>query len=296
MIPLYIEEHLNCYMYDSSNAIVRYLQKDKGDRFVLKSENNYLFFLVAGQVKYSYGYQTNMVLKAGNFMLIPRESNCEIEAEADSQIVLLKMHHRINFCNHFPLEMLYELDKRSKGTKKPLQTITLKANEIISDWLKIVIKTTSGGLKCSYYQELKQKEILFFLRAYYTKEELIAFFTPILNSDMRFSNFIYENYQTIETIPQLAKLTSYSLSGFKKKFERVFGCPPAVWIKREKAKKIYHDINSTLRSFKDIAYEHRFSSPAHFDRFCKRQFKMSPGALRKSTKEKILQKTSACQN
>ena len=291
IVPLYVEEHLNCYMYDSSNAIIQYLSKVAGDKFMFKNEHSCILFLTNGQVKYSFGYQNNELLEADEFILLPRESNCVVEVEKDSEIVLLKMHHSVNFCDHFPLEMLYELNKHSIGEKKSLYR-TLKANEIISDWLKVVVKTTSGGLKCGYFQELKQKEILFFLRAYYTKEELIDFFTPILNKDMYFSDLIYKNYQTVENIYQLAEITNYSLSGFKRKFIRVFGCPPAVWINREKAKKIYHEINSTLKPFKTIAFEYNFSSPAHFDRFCKKIYKMSPGTLRKKTQEKILQKTA----
>jgi AraC-like DNA-binding protein len=273
-------------MYDSKNVIVHYFEKETGDKFLFKKEHSYFFFLIKGKVKYSFEKQVGKTLDAGTFLLIPQECDCVIEAEEHSEIVMLKMHHKINFCDHFPLEILHELNKDIEPTENSLHV--LKVNEVISDWLKNVVKTTVGGLKCTYFQELKQKEMLFYLRAYYSKEDLHAFFSPILNSDVRFSNLIYKSYQTVENINELAELTSYSLSGIKKKFMRIFGCSPAMWIEREKAKKIYHEINCTLKPFKEIANEYNFSSATHFDRFCKRMYNMSPGVLRKNTKHRIL--------
>ena len=282
--PLYLEDHLSCYLYNNEDAIVQYLNKEKGTNLKLKTKHNCLLFLVKGEIKCSFQYQIEMTLKAGDFLLIPRENNCVIDTHEDhSEIVILKMHHKVNFCNHFPLEVLFEMDCKTKKTPRALQ-----ANEIINDWLETVKKTILGGLKCSYYQELKQKEVLYYLRAYYTKEDLLAFFAPILNGDMQFSNLIYDNYTKVKKIDELAALTNYSLSGFKRKFGRVFDCSPAVWIEREKAKKIYHEINSTLKPFKEIASEYKFSSSSHFDRFCKKMYKMSPGKLRKNTKKNVL--------
>ena len=285
MTPLYVDEHLSCYLYDRENVIIQYLEKEKGDSFVFNKEYNYLFFVVNGHVKCSFAYRINSVLKSGDFILIPRGQKCAISVEEKSTMIMLKLHHKVNFCDHFPLEMLYEINKEQTHRRK-ISPI-LKANKIVSDWLNVVVQTTAGGLKCTYYQELKQKEVCFFLRAYYPKEELYAFFAPILNNDMNFSNIIYEKYQTVEGVKELAELTGYSMSGFKKKFASVFGCPPAGWISRERAKKIYHEINSTKKSFKEIAFEYGFSSSAHFNRFCKRMYNMSPGALRKNTRERV---------
>ncbi|MCL2329481.1 MAG: helix-turn-helix transcriptional regulator [Bacteroidetes bacterium] len=286
MTPLYVEEHLNCYLYDSANEIINHIEKDRGESFVFCKDNTHIFFVVNGRVKFAAGYLTNSVLEAGDFILIPRKQESVIAAEEKSNMIMLKLHHKVNFCDHFPLEMLYELNKERIQTTN--SSLVLSANKIVNDWLNIVVQTTVGGLKCTFYQELKQKEICFFLRAYYSKEELFAFFSPILNSDMRFSNLIYEKYMEANSVEELAELTNYSLSGFKKKFVSVFGCSPALWIAREKAKKIYHEINSTQKSFKEIVFEYDFSSQAHFDRFCKKMYNMSPGVLRRNTRDRVL--------
>jgi AraC-like DNA-binding protein len=203
----------------------------------------------------------------------------------NSSIVIINMHSEINFCNHFPLEILYELNESiaSENSAYPL-----KINEVVSDYLNTVVESISDGLKCAYFQELKQKELLFYLRVYYPKKDLAAFFAPMLNNDIRFSRLIYKNYESAKSVENLAFLTNYSVSGFKKRFMKVFGIPPHHWVEKEKSKKIYYEINCTQKTFKEISIEYDFSSTAHFDKFCKRVYGMSPGVLRESTKQRVL--------
>jgi len=286
---LYVEEHLNCYMYDTQkDSIIRYLEKEKGEKISFKNAHSQLFFLLKGKIKYNSEYYVNQVFKAGTFLLLPHESSCAIEVKEKLKLVVVKMHQEVNFCNHFPLTMLSEFNLNRKKTNDDSLLYLLKTNDVIDDWLKSVVKSISTGLKCSYFQELKQKEILYYLRAFYSKEDLFAFFSPILNGDVAFSNLIYQHHKLVKNINELAKITSYSLSGFKRKFGKVFGVPPAVWIKREKAKKIFHEINCTVKPFKEIAVEYDFSSSAHFDKFCKKMYNMSPGTLRENTKNRVL--------
>jgi AraC-like DNA-binding protein len=110
----------------------------------------------------------------------------------------------------------------------------------------------------------------------------------MLSNNIVFSNLIYQNYGSAKNIGELAEITNYSMSGFKKKFAKVFGVSPAVWVKREKAKKIYYEINCSLKTFKEISNEYNFSSPAQFNKFCKKMYNMPPGTLRKNNKKNIL--------
>jgi len=276
-------------MYDTQkDSIIRYLEKEKGEKISFKSTHNQLFFLLKGEIKYNFEYKINKIFNAGTFLLLPRESNCVMEVEEESQLVIVTMHHEINFCAHFPLIMLSERNLSQEKTTNDSLLHLLETNEMIDDWLKSVVKSISTGFKCAYFQELKQKEMLYYLRAFYSKEDLYVFFSPILNNDTAFADLIHQNYESIKNINELAEITRYSLSGFKRKFGKVFGMPPAVWIKRKKAKKIFHEINCTVKPFKEIAIEYNFSSPAHFDKFCKKMYNMSPGTLRESTKNRML--------
>jgi AraC-like DNA-binding protein len=217
-------------------------------------------------------------------MLLPSHQKCHVQVEEDAEIVLINLYSQINFCNQFPIEMLY----KAQPDKAQNLFFALKINKTIFNFLQSVIQLLGEGFKCAYFFELKQREILYYLRAYYSKADLVAFFAPVLNSDTDFSSKIYGNYEKIKNIGELAELTNYSMSGFKKRFTRVFGVSPSVWLQKERSKKIYHEINCSTKTFKELSIKYDFSSQAHFNSFCKKMYGMSPGELRESTVEKVL--------
>ncbi|MDR2125359.1 MAG: AraC family transcriptional regulator [Prevotellaceae bacterium] len=274
-------EHLNCYLYDNNkDPIIQVFDLKKDDIFLTVGTYNQIIFHLKGNITYSYGAYLNKDFKENTFLLFPHGFKCAIKAKEDSQIFVVNLL-KINFCNHFSLEMLYRLNESIKleTSHYPLET-----NKVIDDFLKNLVDTIGDGLKCAYLHELKQKELLYYLRAYYSKKDLFAFFSPILSDDIVFSELIYKNVDKVKTITELADIVNYSVSGFKKRFVRIFGVSPYHWMIKEKAKKVYYEINCTQKSFKEISIEFNFSSSAHFDKFCKKEFGMSPGVIRNATK------------
>ena len=277
-------EHLNCYLYNNQDIpLIEYTEIKEGETFVYNAICNQIIFLLKGKINFSCEYQINNVFEERTFLMFPHGYLCTMNVEENSLIVRVNMHNEINFCRNFPLEMLCELNEISKSWG-----YSLKVNKIISDYLENVVKTLSYGLKCAHFHDLKQKELLFYLRAYYPKKDLVAFFGPILNNDIRFAKTIYENYDSTKSIENLASIANYSVSGFKKRFVKVFGMYPRDWIEREKAKKMYYEINCTKETLQEIAAKYDFSSASHFNKFCKRVYGMPPSQLRKNTRQGIL--------
>lgn len=279
------KEHLNCYLYDNQNKLIDIdFHRAKGETLFLNTVYDQIVFLLKGKVCISYKSQDNEIFHEGTFRMIPK-GKCRVDVLEETNAVIINMHREIIFCNHFLLEMLYEL---SENIEVESFGYPLKTNEVIANYLDSVVDSIFEGLECTHFQELKQKELLFYLRVYYPKKDLAAFFGPILNSDIRFAKLIYENYESIKNIEELAVLTHYSIPGFKKRFVKVFGIPPHCWIEKEKAKKIYYEINCTQKTFKEIAVEYDFSSASYFNSFCKKVYGMSPGMLREKTKQRVL--------
>ena len=276
----YKDEHLNCFLYDSyENPTIAYINKTKGETLYLDENRNRIIFLLKGKINFLYA--TNQInFEERTFILLPRGCEYTMNIEENSSILIVNMHHKINFCEHFPLEMLYKLNKNIKIDTSVLQP--LKINHLISIYLENVTETISAGLKCIYFHEIKQMELFYYLRAYYPKPDLAAFFAPILNDDTAFAEQIYQNYETAKNLSDLAEATYYSISGFKKRFSKVFGIPPHTWIERERAKKIHYDINCTQKPFKEISSKYNFYSLSHFNKFCKKMYGDSPSALRKN--------------
>ncbi|MDR0667669.1 MAG: AraC family transcriptional regulator [Prevotellaceae bacterium] len=284
---LYPAEHLNCYMYNNKGGlpVVDYVKKAKGEIFELNEPNTEIVFLLEGRLVFSYGRYLNHLFKKGEILLLPPKTRCVVKVEDDVSAIIFRVHSKINFCDHFPLEMLYE---NKKKYLLPTLPHLLKINSRVSAFLKLLTASLNDGLKCLYFQELKQREFLFYLRAYYPKEELLAFFYPILNSDIRFSELVYKHIDKVKKLDDLASITNYSLSGFKKRFMKVFGMPAYQWMSQEKAKRIYHDINCTKKTFKELSVAYEFSSSAHFNSFCKKAFGVSPSKIRHQNQASII--------
>ena len=283
----YKDEHLNCFLYDSyENPIITYVDKTKGETFHVNENHNRIFFLLKGKISFLYASKTHTILEEGTFILLPRGCEYTMNIEEDSSILIVNMHYKVNFCEHFPLEILYKLNKNMKINHSTLHP--LKINKLISIYLSNVTATVSAGLRCVYFHEIKQRELFYYLRAYYPKPDLAAFFAPILNDDTDFAELIYQNYESAKSLSDLAEATHYSVSGFKKRFLKVFGISPHTWIEKEKAKKIHFEINCTQKPFKEISAKYNFYSLSHFNGFCRKMYGMSPSTLRKSTECTLL--------
>jgi AraC-like DNA-binding protein len=210
-------------------------------------------------------------------MLIPAGSHLQCKAQDDSTFIIIRLHNIKQLCDCFSFDRLL----REEVKDFIPEFYYLDINERVKSFLTFLDTCMIDGLKCTYYFELKSKEFYFLLRAYYTRKDLFAFFYPLLSYDISFSELIIKNHCKAKTVQELADLVHYSLSGFQKRFKKVFGISAYHWMKEERSKLIYHQINSTEKSFKEISDEYGFSSPSHFNDFCKANFGDTPGKIRR---------------
>jgi AraC-like DNA-binding protein len=238
-----------------------------------------LIFITEGSITVYKKNSKEVFVDANQFFLVSAMENIHYWVnEDDTKILVLFLYSKLNFCSHFPLEYLNR-EKLASLSKETYTLLTL--NERLASYLKGFLRIWEDGLRCSYLIDIKTKEILFYLRAYYPKEDLMRFFSPILNNDSHFSEIIFANIDNIRTVLDVANLTGYSVSGVKKKFKKVFNVSVIQWINKTKSKKIYQEICCGTRTFKEIADDYNFTSPSHFDKFCKRMFGSSPGTIKK---------------
>jgi len=93
-------------------------------------------------------------------------------------------------------------------------------------------------------------------------------------------NLMYRNYRHVNSVQELADLSLYSSSGFKKQFYRVFGHSPSSWLRDRKSALILQDLNSSSLRIKEIADKYNFSSVSSFSTFCRKNFGSPPGKIR----------------
>jgi AraC-like DNA-binding protein len=278
------EEHHSCFQDSNNNPTIMIVELKESENFQVFSGSNDLFFIINGEFDISCKNIQNKKIKTGESVLIPQHTLCVITAMKETSILIMKLNFNITFCDRLPLNLLLEMHRKIKkksgsiGILEPSQRLTNAANTIR--------EYINDGLKCGFFFNIKIHEFLFLIRAYYDKRVVLNFFKTIYSANFVFSNHIYKNIDNVKTIIELANTLNYSLSGFEKKFKRVFNISPYQWMQEQKARKIYQEIHCTKKTFAEMAFEYGFSSPSHFNVFCRLHFGKAPGDLRKENMER----------
>lgn len=279
----HLEEHLSCFQYSTHDATMGITELKKNEDLQFQSDANQIIFVMEGLFNLSYKKVHNRIIKTGESILLPLHSPFVITALEDVRILMMKLNFNITFCNRLPLELLLEICGKMP---KDCDLVPLKPNKRLTGFANMVKEYIDDGLKCSFFFDLKIHEFLYLIRVYYDKQDLFNFFKPIYSNDFMFSGNVYKNLDKVKTAKELASALNYSLSGFEKKFKRVFNTSPYQWMQEQKAKKIYHEIHCSKKTFTEMAFDYEFSSPAHFNVFCKLFFGQTPGELRKENMQR----------
>ncbi|MCL2041132.1 MAG: helix-turn-helix domain-containing protein [Bacteroidales bacterium] len=280
----HVEEHTSCFQYSTHDAAIEIIELKKNENFQIQSDANQILFVMHGLFDISGKKVRDKKIQKEESILIPLHSPYVITAMEAGSFMVMKLNFNITFCDRLPLELLLELHGKIK--KEPDTIGLLAPNMRLTNLVNMIKEYMDDGLKCSFFFDIKIREFLYLIRVYYDKTVVFNFFKPIYSTDFVFSNNIYKNLDDVKTVKELASALNYSLSGFEKKFKRVFNVSPYQWMQEQKAKKIYHEIHCSKKTFTEMAFEYEFSSPAHFNVFCKLFFGQTPGELRKENMER----------
>lgn len=248
----------------------------QGDTLKIKAEDNKFLFVIKGSLNISFGEYSNLHMDKKRLLLLPANHSYQITALSNVVAILFRLRIRTRICDAFSLERLKE-ECNSEYVEGPF---FLNIDPRLNGYLNGLRVQISNKFKCTFYFDLKVKELFFLIGEYYCKKDLYRFFYPLITSDLIFSEAVYRNHQYVRTVTELAEKTNYSLSGFQKKFKKVFGISAHNWMSEQRSRVILSEINNTDKTFKEISDEYGFSSPSHFNDFCKSHFGLTPGMLR----------------
>ncbi|MDR1646408.1 MAG: AraC family transcriptional regulator [Tannerellaceae bacterium] len=274
---LYVQEHLTCRNYVSDFHIgFSYQEVKEGEK--LRSTDryfNYFIFLLEGEVMVSCNEFRNHLCQGGEMVFIAQDSESVAEAITDVKYILLSFDNQFTLCDQLALEALYTKEKKPPVFNKidirpPMRSV-----------LDSVLFYLGHKIQCKHLFAIKQKEVFLILRAFYTKEEMARFLSPMLNKNMDFKAFVLQHYQEVKTVEELANMCKISVRSFNRKFNDYFGDSPYSWMLKQKSKHIKTRLADGKVTFGKIIKEYGFSSPAHFTTYCKKQFGESPSKLRK---------------
>jgi len=279
------DEHISCSQHSySQERKIEIIEVRKGSIYQVFSEKNQLIFIVKGSLNLLSKKIHNRNIKECELILVPIHRTCIMTALKDVSMVVIKLDFNIAFCEYLPLDLLLEKHVKSK---EDAGIGLLKPHQKIIDYVNTIGDYIADELDCPYYYDLKIRELLFYIRTYHDKKQVLNFFKSIYSGDYAFSSTIYRHLDEVRTVKELADRLNYSLSGFEKKFKRVFDISPYRWMQEQRAKKIFKEITCTKKSFTELAFEFDFSSPAHFNDFCKQFFQNTPGGLRRENEARL---------
>lgn len=279
---LYVNEHQSCKNYQVEiDTGFKYLEVPPGTHvYEPKLQYNNVVILIEGECIISCNQYDNRKISSSEMVLLPRGALVDAYTQKDCKLLLFSFGMVRNVCDVNMLQSYYDLCNDVHYDFTPLE-IRHPLNEFI-DLLVFYLKS---GMNCAHLHEIKHKEFFLYLRGFYTKEEIVQLFFPIMGKKLKFKDMVLKNYTKAENVEELIELLKMSKNAFYAKFSKEFGMSPRQWM----LKQIRHQVfikaaipNITIKELMDLF---NFDSPVQFNRFCMREFNCTPGELIKQQQE-----------
>jgi AraC-like DNA-binding protein/mannose-6-phosphate isomerase-like protein (cupin superfamily) len=284
---LYSAEHLRCIHYDQEKSpIIELVSVEKGGSWENLPIGNKLFFLLTGEMLFSIGQFTDCTIGEKQILYLPAGYKFAFKSKKDSTFLVMHIQGQKGFCDDYHFSDLGKeksdvLESSNLRKEKP---VTLEINEIMEKYLDLLIQCIQAGAKCKCFYHLKIKELFYIFRWFYPKEILFEFFRHVLYGEDEFSSFIIDNWHIYKSVGELSEAMHYTISGFEKRFKRVFGISPYKWMTTQKAERIFHQVRNTDLALKQISADFGFTSLSRFNDFCKAHLGQTPGNIRENNK------------
>lgn len=251
-----------------------HFEKRKGSRLQFNLRESRIVFVLKGKVALSYGDGVHRILK-NREMIVVAKDDLLVDFLEDTRMVCFVIDLGMMLHNSVFFDQLHKDDKCPCDA-----SASLPVNKALVNYFGNFVDHIADDVERKSYLSLKAKELFFLLKAYYQRQELVAFFRPLLSNNLSFLNFVNNNYFKAKNVQELATICNYSLAGFEKKFQRVFGISVYQWMLKKKTLRIYHELTFSEKTLKEISEEQGFTSTSQLNDFCKRNLGLPPGKIR----------------
>lgn len=242
----------------------------------------YFSFIIKGRVAAKLEGYPIATFGAGEMMFVPKYMDVSITVLEEVESVILIYNKSINLCEKIAME-------EAKAIKDSLvyQFKGLQMNEPIQTFVHQLIKYMDDKVCCTGLFHMKTTELFLLMMHYYSDSENIIFFYHAISSSLDFHDTVLANYKKVKSIVELANICNMSLSDFNRKFRIEFCDTPYSWMLKRKSEHIKMRLIDSSVTIKAIVSEFGFSSPAHFNTFCKKQLGGTPMQIKTQCKEEM---------
>ncbi len=236
--------------------------------------HNALFFQLDGELKISIDDCDDFIIKPGNLYFLPRGANitaCILGKEI--KYIVARLDHYVDANSPF-IELL-----KDEPYNNTYMFSSLPIREPMQVFLTSIKRYIIDGIENQQLQDVKFVELYIIFRTYYSKQECINLFYPIIKRNSKFKTFVLDNYQASTTIEELAQMAKMSRSTFDRTFKEHFGITPLKWIDIQTRMLIMRKASEPNVTVKDIMYEVGVYNPSQFTKLCKRLCGVVPSQL-----------------
>ena len=270
---LYLNEHQTCYHYMSEIGTGFIYDELKAGE-VFRPTNlscNHLLFILEGACTLSCNQFSDRHFSANQLVLIPSNAIFRGSVTKDMKFLNMSFETPMSECDKLVLQTYHSLCTQIQYDFKPLPL-----RYPLTTFAEQLSYCLRNGINCAHFHELKHKELFFYLRGFYTKEEIAELFYPLIGRSFDFRKFIYENYHKTNSLSELVELSNMSRSSFARKFKSEFGVTAKQWMLKQTCQRLAYAFTKPEATIKEIMLEAGFDSPSNFNRFCKTNFHHSP--------------------
>ena len=244
---------------------------------------NYIIFVLTGSICICCNEFENRLFKQGEMVFLLRTSSVHIKVLKKSNVYILYFDTLLSSSDHQFYKAFHpEIEK----TGYDFRPVPIPGP--ISVFLKNTLFLQQKKVDCINFNKLKHCEFFLLLRYFCPREELVMFLSPLISSSLSFRTKVLEKYSQMHSgrVKELADLVGMGRKNFDKHFRDEFGLSPAKWLLQEKSKHLRQFLKEPGVTISDAMDKYGFNSPSHFNRFCHKYFKTSPGLLMKDVAER----------
>lgn len=257
----------------------------KGSQYKIETgECAAILFVLSGTASiFSIDYHLNYLEIKNGILLLPRCSQYRIEAL--ETVTFFKCDMTLNFIQNVN-QWLIQVYGNSLTEKK--QNYKLPLKQKVRHLLDFFFQSdTTLESNRAQFNEWKLNGLFLIMKDSYSVQELSTFFSEIKNQDIEFKEFVFSNYRKVRSVMEFADLAKCSLSVFCREFKKHFGESAYQWMLKRKSQYVLEDILQTSIPFQELADKYQFSSQAHFTKFCKQRYNLTPKDLRNGNKDNL---------
>jgi AraC family transcriptional regulator, exoenzyme S synthesis regulatory protein ExsA len=245
------------------------------------SHFNYFIYVIEGR-KIWHTAHSSYDLRKGNCVFV-RKGACIVEQFFETASCFIFFFMPDEFICEVLQSKVTPFDKT--GTRfEPIITID-ENDRVQSFFLSMMPYFTSNRDPDKALLELKFRELILTLADDATNIDLHAYFCSLLRQPqvVTLQQVMEDNYCFNLKLEEFARLSTRSLSAFKRDFQTVYQTSPGKWLLEKRLNHSLHLLTNMGKTVGEAAFESGFESASHFSRAFRQRFGAPPTAIKEQT-------------